>query len=207
MQRNETWTSADARRAEERTERTRTRAEQEQRVAAAAARLSPVPPLTAPPASQPPQVVVNTPPPVFMPPRRRWAGLIGAGVIGAVAAALIVSGQYDDRTVGQRLDAGVEAAGAGVEAQVRGLQQDVGATVSDVAITASVKAALIADPALSGLAINVETTDGVVLLRGAAPDGAARERAGVLAAAPEGVRRVDNQLQVPGQASAPGGGG
>ena len=62
--------------------------------------------------------------------------------------------------------------------------------------TAAVKTALAADPALSALKIGVDTNDGVVRLTGPAPDAQARDRAGVLAAAPKGVRSVDNLLKV-----------
>ncbi len=157
------------------------------------------------PATTTQHIIVHTPPPaVFKPPRSRWPGLVGAGLLAAVATALIVSGQYDDRSVGQRLDASLAAAGAGVDGQVQGLKDGlkdgattVAATVQDAAITASVKAALATDPALSALAIEVETHDGVVQLRGPAPDDTARDRAGMLAAAPAGVRSVNNELKLP----------
>lgn len=70
------------------------------------------------------------------------------------------------------------------------------ATLTDAGITASVKTALAADPALSALQINVDTHDGVVTLSGPAPDEKARDRAAVLAAAPDGVHQVDNRLVV-----------
>ena len=68
--------------------------------------------------------------------------------------------------------------------------------MGDAGITAKVKAALAADPTLSALSIDVDTHDGIVTLKGPAPDAKSRDRAGVLAAAPEGVRSVDNQLHV-----------
>ena len=75
-------------------------------------------------------------------------------------------------------------------------QQTVGSYVDDAGITAAVKTALAADPALSALKIDVDTSNGVVKLTGPAPDAQARDRAGVLAAAPKGVRSVDNLLTV-----------
>lgn len=72
----------------------------------------------------------------------------------------------------------------------------VGATVDDARITVSVNAELAKDPALSALRINVDTSAGRVLLKGSAPDKAARDRAGKLAAGVRGVNSVDNQLDV-----------
>lgn len=77
------------------------------------------------------------------------------------------------------------------------------ASWSDASITAAVKASLATDPALSAIAIDVDTQDGIVSLKGPAPDPVARERASVLARAPDGVRGVDNQLRVPGEVDPP----
>lgn len=70
--------------------------------------------------------------------------------------------------------------------------------VADASITASVNAELAKDPALSALRINVDTSDGRVLLKGTAPDQTARDRATRLAAGVKGVSKVDNQLEVRG---------
>jgi hypothetical protein len=133
----------------------------------------------------------------YRPKRRIWPGLLGAGLIGAAVAALVVSNAYDDRSVGQRVDAGIEATRQSVSAvadQGARATQDAASVLDDAGITAAVKAALAADPSLSVLKIAVDTSDGVVRLTGPAPDAQSRERAGVLAAAPQGVRSVDNQL-------------
>ena len=73
---------------------------------------------------------------------------------------------------------------------------DVKTNISDATITASVNAKLAADKELSALRINVDTSDGRVALHGTAPNSAARERATQIAAAVDGVRSVDNQLQI-----------
>lgn len=146
----------------------------------------------------------------FRPRRRRWPGLVAAGLLGAAITAVVVSSWYDPRTVGQRLDAGISATERGVQQQVGDIKagaaqvaedgakvtQHLAASVGDAGITAKVKASLAADPTLSAIRIDVDTHDGIVTLKGPAPDEKSRDRAGVLAAAPDGVRGVDNQLQV-----------
>lgn len=144
----------------------------------------------------------------YRPPRRRWPGVIAACVLGAGIGALAVSSFYDERSVGERLDATVSATQQTVQQGVAGLRDGAstaardGAQVGDRAasalndagITAAVKTALAADPRLSAVKIDVDTQAGVVSLQGPAPDEKSRERAEVLAAAPEGVLRVDNRL-------------
>lgn len=146
----------------------------------------------------------------FVMRRRRWPGLLAAGLVGSAVAALVVSNLYDDRSVGERLDAGVvtatqtldqgvgtaQQAASGVVQGTAEAMSRVGGALSDANITAAVKAALATDPGLSALAIEVNTQDGVVRLEGPAPDATARERAAMIAAAPQGVNGVDNRLVV-----------
>jgi hyperosmotically inducible periplasmic protein len=146
----------------------------------------------------------------YTPPRRRWPGILAATLVGGAIAALAVSSLYDSRTIGERIDASVDATGQKVQDQVDDVKLATseaarsGALVGDKAanalgdagITAAVKTALAADPALSAIKIEVNTDGGVVSLVGPAPDQKARERAEVLAAAPQGVVRVDNRLVV-----------
>ena len=84
---------------------------------------------------------------------------------------------------------GVKQAAAAASDKVKG-------TASDIAITAEVNARLARDAQLSAFAINVDTNAGRVVLRGSAPDLAARERARSLAAAVEGVHTVENKLVI-----------
>jgi hypothetical protein len=74
--------------------------------------------------------------------------------------------------------------------------QKAGNAVSDSTITAEVKSALAADPKLSALRIEVDTSNGVVTLTGPAPDEESKSRATQIAAAPKGVMRVENRLEV-----------
>ena len=130
--------------------------------------------------------------------------------MAAGLTALAVSSFYDKRTVGEKLDATVQAAQHKVQAGVDDMRLSASAAaregaqatehaavaINDAGITAAVKTALAADPRLSAVKIEVNTDSGVVSLQGPAPDARSRERAEVLAAAPQGVLRVDNRLVV-----------
>jgi osmotically-inducible protein OsmY len=151
----------------------------------------------------------------YRPRRSRWPGVLGAGLLGAAIAGVLISNYYDGRTLGSRIDAGINAASDGVGTTVDNVADaakmaasdaatnaaqaaaSVNNVAADSAITAAVKAALATDPALSALRIDVTTREGVVTLQGPAPDEKARQRAEVIAAAPKGVRSVENHLVVP----------
>ena len=126
--------------------------------------------------------------------------LTGVAMLASLAAC---QRPEADQTAGQKLDAAV----ARVEQQAGEVKTDVKqaaaaasdkvkGTASDIAITAEVNARLARDAQLSAFAINVDTNAGRVVLRGSAPDLAARERARSLAAAVEGVRTVENKLVI-----------
>jgi hypothetical protein len=88
----------------------------------------------------------------------------------------------------------VEAPAASAPAVVAAAPEPV---VDDQRITATVKTALASDVALAAAPIQVSTERGIVKLEGQAPDATARDRATTLAAAPSGVRGVDNRLVLP----------
>lgn len=73
-----------------------------------------------------------------------------------------------------------------------------GAALTDVAITSAVKAKLLADTAVAGLKIDVDTKDGVVTLNGMVDNKAEADRAMSLARDSAGVKRVVNNLRVGG---------
>ena len=146
------------------------------------------------------------------PPRRSGAGawLLALG-LGAAITAIAVASLQDPRSVGTQLDDTVahirglgdrmgqtvaDSQNAAVQAS-RDAVNGVGSAIDDTGISLKVKTALAADPALSASRIEVTTTNGVVRLEGPAPDPAAKERATVLAGAPQGVRGVDNRLALP----------
>lgn len=135
-----------------------------------------------------------------------------ATLISLVLGASLLSacGRNDDRTVGQKADTaiaqterGAQRAGAEVREAGRSVGQAAGNaadavsnTTRDVGITASINAKLAADERLSALKINVDTSNGRVVLRGTAPDTEARSRATELARSVEGVTDVNNELSV-----------
>ena len=103
---------------------------------------------------------------------------------------------FADRCAERYRRGGYGAVGSATADTVRAANR-MAEEVDDAAISAKVRTALAADPALSASKIGVTTREGVVELKGSAPDQRSRERAQVLAVAPEGVVRVDNRSVVP----------
>lgn len=74
--------------------------------------------------------------------------------------------------------------------------QTTGQYIDDTTLTTKVKAALLADKAVSGLSIQVTTTQGVVVLTGDVASDTERMRAAELASAVQGVKAVKNELKI-----------
>ena len=125
-------------------------------------------------------------------------------LVAAIAVLLAGCDQSNqDRTAGQKLDAAVAQTGQKSEEFKTDIKNSTANAVNtvadktrDAAITTAVNAELLRDSKLSALKINVDTTDGRVVLRGTAPDTASRERATVLAKVVSGVVSVENALTV-----------
>ncbi len=75
-------------------------------------------------------------------------------------------------------------------------QSTPGEYVDDVAITTKVKAKLLDDDSVEGLDVNVDSTNGKVTLSGWADSEAEVRAAGQLAREVDGVKSVENKLQV-----------
>ncbi len=75
-------------------------------------------------------------------------------------------------------------------------QSTVGQYVDDATITTRVKAKMAEDPAVSAMAISVETLKGTVQLSGFAKNGAEKARAGDIARTTPGVKAVDNDIAI-----------
>ncbi len=109
----------------------------------------------------------------------------------------------DNRTLGQQADAAMASTASKASEVARDVRQGagtaadaIGSKAKDLAITAEVKTRLARDSQLSALDINVDTTDARVVLRGTAPDTAARSQATEIARSVDGVLGVDNVLTV-----------
>ena len=70
-------------------------------------------------------------------------------------------------------------------------RQSASSAASDTALTTKVKSSLLADSVVGGLAIDVDTNEGVVSLNGITTTDQERQRAIQVAQHVEGVRRVD----------------
>lgn len=97
-------------------------------------------------------------------------------------------------------DAGEEVAAAGkaVGAEVQKGAKAVERAAGDVALIAKVKAKLLADPEVKGLAIEVDASGGKVILKGKVDSREQKQEAGKLARGTEGVRDVRNRIKVAG---------
>lgn len=74
--------------------------------------------------------------------------------------------------------------------------KSTGEVVDDAVITTKIKSALLADPDVSGLAIDVDTYKGQVTLNGNVKSGAQITRAEDIARNTKGVVSVKNNLQI-----------
>lgn len=130
----------------------------------------------------------------------RWtplaAALAGALMLGAC-------GREDNRSAGQvvddttaKVERKAENAADDVKRSANEAGDKVAAVARDAAITTEINAELARDASLSALKIDVDTSDGKVVLRGTAPDAAARERATRIAAGVQGVSSVENHMTV-----------
>ena len=72
----------------------------------------------------------------------------------------------------------------------------VGDTIDDTTITTRVKTAMLNDPAVGGLRIDVDTFKGAVTLSGAVKSQAEKEQAITLARRVSGVTEVKDNLQI-----------
>jgi hyperosmotically inducible protein len=117
----------------------------------------------------------------------------------AATLALAACGPRDNTTAGQKVDEAVAGAKSGMNDAKRAGSEaatSVASTATDVTITTKIKAALAADDQLKAIKIDVDTSNGKVVLTGSAPDAGSRERATTLAKAVDGVVAVDNRLAV-----------
>jgi osmotically-inducible protein OsmY len=113
-------------------------------------------------------------------------------VVGATLASAGCSDRYSTETTSQKVERNAEKVAAATE---RATSQAANA-VEDAAITAKVKSAIIAEPGLSALRIDVDTKDGVVTMSGVVESATLKERATQTAQQVSGVRSVIDNLAV-----------
>jgi len=130
-----------------------------------------------------------------------------AWIAAAVLATALASGcdrnKQSAETAGQKLDRTTERAGEKMDqaaADVKQKAERAGEKIDDAAITAKVKTALVGEPGLKALQINVDTANGVVTLTGAVDTSQNLDRATQVAQSIEGVKSVDNRLNVKAKA-------
>lgn len=141
--------------------------------------------------------------------------------VSAMALGLAACDRMKEPTAGERLDSAVdqtqragenaktnaeqalssaqsktEAAGRDAAQAARDAGDSAKEMVDDASITARVSAGLAQDATLSALKIDVDTSNGVVTLKGPAPTQEAKERASSIAQGVKGVSSVVNQLTV-----------
>jgi hyperosmotically inducible protein len=92
--------------------------------------------------------------------------------------------------------AAVKSAANEMKADASRAADKAGTVIEDSAITAKVKTALLADPDVKGMKIDVDTKNGVVTLKGTADKSANRDRAVAIAKDTGGVKAVEDQLVV-----------
>ncbi|MEQ6341461.1 MAG: BON domain-containing protein [Gammaproteobacteria bacterium] len=107
--------------------------------------------------------------------------------------------QHPAETAGKSIDQAAEKVGDKMDEASKklGEQSDkAGEALDDAAITAKVKAAILAEPGLRVLQINIDTTKGVTTLSGSIDSQQSSDRAKEIAGAVAGVKGVENQLVV-----------
>ena len=100
------------------------------------------------------------------------------------------------KSTANEMKADAKAAGSEMKSDIKDAANKAGDAIEDGTITAKVKTALLADPDVKGLAIDVDTKNGVVTLKGTADKAANRDRAVAIAKDTSGVKSVDSQLVV-----------
>ncbi|HKQ24958.1 MAG TPA: BON domain-containing protein [Burkholderiales bacterium] len=125
----------------------------------------------------------------------KLAKIISMVATALFAVALTAGCDRSDRSaerVGEKAGSKIDQA----TAQVKEQASNVGDKMDDATITAKVKTALIGEPDLEALKIDVDTADGVVTLSGTVDSRTKVSRAVQVAQAVQGVRSVDNRLTV-----------
>jgi len=136
--------------------------------------------------------------------RHAWMMVLGLGLAACDqaqedraaerAAEAVHKGNQALRTLSEKAREGTAKAGETAREGAR----ELGGTLSDATITARVKAALLAEQAVDGSRVRVETHGGVVTLSGSLSDLKEVERAIEIAQSTEGVKSVQSKFSPAG---------
>jgi hyperosmotically inducible periplasmic protein len=116
----------------------------------------------------------------------------------SVAALVFAAGpayaqtSADKPTVKETIEQKADKAGE----KIKSTTQDAKAGMSDSWITSKTKIALFADDRVKGRQVHIETTDGIVMLRGKVDSADAKSAAAEVAKGIDCVKNVKNELQV-----------
>ena len=124
---------------------------------------------------------------------------LAAAILAMYMAAGCDRSQPSARTAGQEVDWPAHRAGEKMDRAAADIGQKAaraGDGLDDAAITAKVNTALTGEPGLQALQIHVDTARGVVTLTGAVDTPQSLDRATRVAQAVQGVKSVDNRLNV-----------
>ncbi len=114
----------------------------------------------------------------------------------ALAAGTLLMVGCDQRAPADSTAARIDRTTDKVGAAVSNAADKTATVTEDAAITAKVKAAILAEPGLKTLQINVDTNGATVTLSGNVDNADLRERAKQIASATTGVKGVVDQLNV-----------
>ena len=114
----------------------------------------------------------------------------------ALAAGTLLTVGCDQRAPAGSTTAKMDRAADKIENKVSNAADKTATVADDAAITAKVKAAILAEPGLKTLQINVDTNGATVTLSGSVDNADLRERAKQIASSTSGVKGVVDQLTV-----------
>jgi len=123
------------------------------------------------------------------------AGLVACDKPGPAETA----GKKIDQAIenaGEKVGAATEMAGEKLGEQVAKTGANLGGAIDDAEITTRVKAAIFSEPGLKTLQISVDTVNGVVTISGSVDSQSKSDMAKALAAAVDGVTKVENRLEL-----------
>ncbi len=115
-------------------------------------------------------------------------------VVAVVGFGLAGCNKQSQSSPGQQMKQGAKQVGQGMQAAGNEMKQ----AAVDTAITTKIKSRLAADQGLSSFNIHVETTGGIVTLTGTVDMASKRDLAGRIASDTDGVKGVNNNIQVQG---------